>query len=141
MNPQTIQSTEFSRREYCSGWPFPSPGDLPNPGIQPRSPILQADSSPAELPGKPQGESRGRPLSTSHGSDEINYPRAERMKTGNNSATSHLCNCPALKTIYLSWLLTTFADHTTTFSFFLSFKRRNRMHPFLGQPELGSSRL
>ena len=118
MNPQTIQSTEFSRREYCSGWPFPSPGDLPNPGIQPRSPILQADSSPAELPGKPQGESRGRPLSTSHGSDEINYPRAERMKTGNNSATSHLCNCPALKTIYLSWLLTTFADHTKTFFLF-----------------------
>jgi len=33
---------EFSRPEYCSGQPFPSPGDLPNPGIEPRSPILQA---------------------------------------------------------------------------------------------------
>ena len=33
--------------------PFPSPGDLPNPGIKPRSPALQADSLPAELPGKP----------------------------------------------------------------------------------------
>ena len=33
--------------------PFPSPGDLPNPGIEPRSPALQADSLPAELPGKP----------------------------------------------------------------------------------------
>ena len=72
----------------------------------------------SEPPGKPQGESRGRPLSTSHGSDEINYPRAERMKTGNNSAASHLCNCPALKTIYLSWLLTTFPDHTKTFFLF-----------------------
>ena len=39
---------EFSRPEYWSGYPFPSPGDLPNPGIKPRSPALQADSLPAE---------------------------------------------------------------------------------------------
>ena len=39
---------EFSRPEYRSGEPFPSPGDLPNPGIEPRSPTLQADSLPAE---------------------------------------------------------------------------------------------
>ena len=44
---------EFSRPEYWSGKPFPSPGDLPNPGIKPRSPALQADSSPTELSGKP----------------------------------------------------------------------------------------
>ena len=36
--------TEFSRPEYWSGWPFPSPGDLPSPRIKPRSPTLQADS-------------------------------------------------------------------------------------------------
>ena len=42
----------FSRPEYCSGQPFPSPGDLPNPGIEPGSPALQADSLPAELSGK-----------------------------------------------------------------------------------------
>ena len=41
---------EFSRPEYWSRWPFLSPGDLPNPGIKPRSPALQADS----LPAKPQ---------------------------------------------------------------------------------------
>ena len=40
---------EFSRPEYWSGLPFPSPGDIPNPGTEPRSPELQADSSPAEL--------------------------------------------------------------------------------------------
>ena len=45
---------EFSRPEYWSGWPFPSPGDLHNPGIKPRSRTLQADSLPAEPPGKPQ---------------------------------------------------------------------------------------
>ena len=43
---------EFSRPEYWSGWPFPSPGDLPNSGIEPRSPALQVDSLPAELEGK-----------------------------------------------------------------------------------------
>ena len=41
------------RPEYWTGPPFPSPGDLPNPGIKPRSPTLQADSLPAEPPGKP----------------------------------------------------------------------------------------
>ena len=43
----------FSRQEYWSGLPFPSPGDLPNPGIKPRSPGLQADSLRSEPPGKP----------------------------------------------------------------------------------------
>ena len=42
-----------TRPEYWSGWLFPSPGNLSNPGIEPRSPTLQADSLPAELPGKP----------------------------------------------------------------------------------------
>ena len=44
---------DFSRQGYWSGLPFPSPGDLPNPGIEPRSPALQADSLPTELQGKP----------------------------------------------------------------------------------------
>ena len=43
---------EFSRQEYLSGLPFPSPGDLPNPGIEPRSPALQADALTSEPPGK-----------------------------------------------------------------------------------------
>ena len=41
-------SMEFSRPEHWSGLPYPSPGDLPNPGIEPRSPALQADSLPTE---------------------------------------------------------------------------------------------
>ena len=49
-------SMEFSRQEYWSGLPFPSPGDLPNAGIRPRSPALQTDSLPSELPGKPQNQ-------------------------------------------------------------------------------------
>jgi len=43
----------FSRQEYRSGLPFPSPGDLPDPGIEPRSPTLQADALTSEPPGKP----------------------------------------------------------------------------------------
>ena len=46
-----IQSMEFSRPEYRSGLLFPSPGDLPNLGIKPRSPTLQADFLPAKPPG------------------------------------------------------------------------------------------
>ena len=45
---------EFSRPEYWSGLPFPSPGDLPNPAIEPRSPTLQVYSLPAEPQGKPK---------------------------------------------------------------------------------------
>ena len=51
-------SMGFSRQDYWSGLPFCPPGDLPNPGIKPRSPALQADSLPAELSGKPQAFSR-----------------------------------------------------------------------------------
>ena len=42
----------FSRQEYWSELPFPSPEDLPDPGIEPRSPSLQADSLPSELQGR-----------------------------------------------------------------------------------------
>ena len=44
----------FSRQEYWSGLPFPSPGDLPNPGIEPLSPALQADILTSEPPGEAQ---------------------------------------------------------------------------------------
>ena len=59
MAPWTIArqaplSMEFSRQEYWSGKPFLSPGDLPDPGIKPGSPALQADSLQSEPPGKPK---------------------------------------------------------------------------------------
>ena len=50
---QAPLSMEFSRQKYWSGLPFPSPGDLPNPEIKPRSPTSQADALPSEPPGKP----------------------------------------------------------------------------------------
>ena len=50
---QAVPSMGFSRQGYWSGLPFPSPGELPDPGIEPGSPILQADTLPSEPPGKP----------------------------------------------------------------------------------------
>ena len=50
---------EFSRQEYWSGLPFPSGGNLPNPGTEPRSPALQADTLPSEPPGKPMNTGVG----------------------------------------------------------------------------------
>ena len=53
MTPWTVayqapQSMEFSRQEYWPGLPFPSPGDLPDPGIEPGSPALRTDALPSE---------------------------------------------------------------------------------------------
>jgi len=50
---QALLFMEFSRQEYWSRLPCPSPGDLPDPEIEPRSPSLQADCLPFELPRKP----------------------------------------------------------------------------------------
>ena len=74
--PRTIQSMEFSRPEYWSVWPFPSPGDLPNPGTEPRFPALQADSLPAEPTGQPL-----RPASQTYG--------APGKSSSNNKAYSN----------------------------------------------------
>ena len=51
---QAPLSMGFSRQEYWSGLPFPSPGDLPDPGIETGSPALEADALNSEPPGKPQ---------------------------------------------------------------------------------------
>ena len=70
VNPWTVAhqaplSMKFSRQEYRSALPFPSPGDLPNPGIKPGSPSSQADSLPPGPPGNPL--ERGWPTSKSRG--------------------------------------------------------------------------
>ena len=54
---QAPPSMGFSRQGYWSGLPFPSPGDLPDPGIEPSSPVMQADALTSEPPGKPRNSS------------------------------------------------------------------------------------
>ena len=56
--PQAPLSMGFFRQEYWSGLPFPSPGDLPEPGIKPRSPSFEAGALTSEPPGKPSKGSR-----------------------------------------------------------------------------------
>ena len=56
---QAPLSMEFSRQKYWCGLPFPPPGNLPDPGIEPRSPAMQADALPSETPGKPSMEGEG----------------------------------------------------------------------------------
>ena len=60
---QAPPSMGFSRQEYWGGLPFPSPGDLPNPGIEPGSPALQTDTLLSEPPGKPNQFSSVQSLS------------------------------------------------------------------------------
>ena len=53
LSAQTLLSMEFPKQEYWSGLPFPSPGDLPDPGIEPVSPALAGGFFTTEPPGKP----------------------------------------------------------------------------------------
>ena len=62
MAHQAPLSMGFSRQEYWSGLPFPSPGDLPNLGVEPRSPALQANALTSEPPGKPENEKNGKEI-------------------------------------------------------------------------------
>ena len=58
--PTRLLSMGFSRQGYWSGLRFPSPGDVPDPGIELRSPALRADALPSEPPGKPRERERER---------------------------------------------------------------------------------
>ena len=73
---QAPPSMGFSRHEYWSGLPLPSPGDLPDLGIGPRSPALQADALPSKPPGKLENK-RFKLVSIRMVGDEINgkHPR------------------------------------------------------------------
>ena len=77
-----------SRQEYWSGLRFPSPGDLPNPGIKPGSPALKADPLPSEPPGKPSI----LPMGFSEGSDR--YPFRTRQRWDVACLLQHSRLCP-----------------------------------------------
>ena len=80
---QAPQSMGFSRQKYWSGLPFPSPGDLPDPVIEPGSPSLQADALPSEPPGKPTpqpGIKSTPPALEGRGLDNQGSPHASFLK-------------------------------------------------------------
>ena len=76
---QAPLSTGFSREEYQNGLPSPPPGDLPNPGTEPRSPTLQADSSPSE----PSGKSKNT------GVDGLSLLQGSSLTQGSNPGLLH----------------------------------------------------
>ena len=99
---QAPQSMEFSRQEYWSVLPFPSPGDLPDPGTEPRSPALQADALLSEPPGKPiqyKAVSSPRPVLTvlpHHGSLKMqgkNIFKPLRLKRTEQASNQQNCCC------------------------------------------------
>ena len=75
---QAPLSMGFSRQECWSGLPFPSPGDLSNPGIEPTSPSLQADALASEAPGKP-------PYQPYLHTTLVNHPAFERLSGGKHT--------------------------------------------------------
>ena len=86
-------STGLSRQEHWGALPFPSPGDLPDPGIQPGSPALQADSLLTELRGKPKpslkSEAEEAPVSHQIGIHQSRLPRGVSVR---DSARDQLSN-------------------------------------------------
>ena len=83
---QASPSMGFFRQEYWSGLPFPSPGDLPDPGIEPRSPTLEADALTSEPPGKPLWWV----LAKKH-EQRAHYFWTDAVKLLCGSPVSHLC--------------------------------------------------
>ena len=77
---QVLLSMGLSRQEYWSELPFPSPKDLPDPGLEPGSPALQGDSLPSELPGKAQVRATGKTTKTQAAQATLqSLPQAERL--------------------------------------------------------------
>ena len=74
----------FSRQEYCSGLPFPSPGDLPDPGTEPGSPALEADALTSKPPGKPRNPA---------GPGQVELGLSEWLQLCRQMQHSHLEQC------------------------------------------------
>ena len=92
---QSPLSMGFSRQEYWSGLPFPSPGDLPEPGIEPRSLTLQADTLPSKPPGR-EG-TQLHPLTENWIKDLLRLEETQvGIKTGEISITSDMQMTPPL---------------------------------------------
>ena len=99
---QAPPSMGFFRQEYWSGLPLPSPGNLPNPGIKPRSPALQEDDLPSEPQGKPLR--RQKPLGKAE-EPEIKLPTfvgsSKKQESSRKTSTSVLLTRPKPLTVQI----------------------------------------
>ena len=87
---QAPLSMGFSRQEYWSGLPFPSPGDLPDPGIEPRSPTLQADALTSEPPGKPISRQETTKIWIKYFA--LTFTLTEKIAVGQKDSYNNLCS-------------------------------------------------
>ena len=114
-----LLSMEFSRQGYWSGYPFPFPGDLPDLGIKPRSPALQADSLPSEPPGKPcltaKVPKAGILLFHLH----FSFPFPSKMHFSNSLPVSRFFSS--------SWTVCSYAPLTDLFAFFHTWGNRTKI--------------
>ena len=89
---QAPLSIGFSRQDYWSGLPFPSPGDLPNPGIESMSPALQTGTLPSEPPGKPREVVKNPPAKAGDRGDTCSIPGLGRsLRVGNSNLLQYSC--------------------------------------------------
>ena len=105
-------SMEFSRQEEWSGLPFPSPGDLPDPGIKPRSPALQADSLLTELWGKTEwgvSQLEGFIYTNTHSHVHMWKTTEETITTGHTMAEIFFLGCQE-STKHLSWVTNKYGE-------------------------------
>ena len=113
---QALLSMELSRQEYWSGLPFPPPGDLCAPGIEPGSPALQVDSSLSEPPGKPpcslgtcqtvqweEGEQRGESWSPRGRLERNRASRQEPTQTRQCGQSATSVRIWAEEQLYSGW--------------------------------------
>ena len=77
---QAPPSQEFPRQEYWNGLPFPSPGDLPDPGIEPTSPAWQVDSLPLNQLGNPYPHTLYNKKTTPMAPEQCTWPRTKQSK-------------------------------------------------------------
>ena len=93
---QAPLSMEFSRQQYWSGLPFPSPGDLPKPGIEPGSPALQTDTLPSEPPTGPQRKGKNQSEKIYENIISKNFLKSVKMY----QAMDKMCNKCQIKYIH-----------------------------------------
>ena len=126
--PRVLLSMVFPRQKYWSGLSFPSPGDLPDPGIKPRSPALQVDCLPSKLPGSPDSlvktnkKTMARNVISKHdGENKKLGPRALLLGAGTGDHALNLA---------LSGKSTTLLAHSSAIASFHSFCPTSPLKPF-----------
>ena len=141
----------FSRQEYWSGLPFPSPRDVPNPGIGPRSPTLQADALTSEAPGRKQHNREGKKKKKTQNADpglEKAMAPTPVLLPGNSHGWRKLVGCSpwgrresdTTERLYFHFSLSCIGEGNAAHSSVLAWRIPGMAEPG-GLPSMGSHRV